>query len=198
MYIPLDTQHDPALDTTPIYPYDIAKAQALLKASGYTNQPITVLYANDEPYFAAMAPGIQQQLSQIGLNVSLRGVSENSLLTLAGPLTGHQINFDLWSMDYPDGYDVYTGAMSCGANIAGSYIGAKYCDSAADTLVTQAENLPLGAARDALLRKAQARILTAAAEIPLVFEKSIEIVNPRVKGFYYQPAFGWQFENYSL
>ena len=39
MYLPLDTQHDPALDSAPIYPYDTAKAQALLKASGYNNQP---------------------------------------------------------------------------------------------------------------------------------------------------------------
>ena len=40
--------------------------------------------------------------------------------------------------------------------------------------------------------------LQAAAQIPLVFLKSVEIVNPRVQGYYYQPAFGWQFENYAL
>lgn len=198
MYIPLDTQHDPRLDAQPVYPYNPQQAAALIKASGVGSTPITVLYASDETYYAAMAPGIQQQLQQAGLNVTLRSVSESTLVAQAGPLTGHQISFNLWSMDYPDGYDVYTGAMSCGANATGGLIGAHYCDTTADGLVGQSQGLSLGATRDALLRQAQLRILKAAAQIPLVFVKSTEIVAPRVKGFYYQPAFGWQFENYWL
>ena len=67
MYIPLDTQHDPALDQHPVYPYDPAKAAALVKASGYDGKPITVLYGTDSTYYAGMAPGIQQQLQQVGL-----------------------------------------------------------------------------------------------------------------------------------
>ena len=198
MYIPLDAQHDPTMDSQAVYPYDLAKAAALVKASGVGATPITVLYSTDQSYYAAMAPGIQQQLQQIGLNVTLKGVSESTRIALTQPLTGHQVSFDLWSMDYPDGADIYSGAMSCGANAAGGLIGAHYCDAAADVLVTRAQGLPLGAVRDALLRRAQRQILGAAAQIPLVFIKSVELVSPRVGGFYYQPAFGWQFENYRL
>jgi len=197
MYIPLDPQHDAALDSHPLFPYDPARAAALVKASGYT-RPFTVLYGTDESYYAAMAPGIQQQLQQIGLNVTLRGVSSTSLLALGQPLTGHQASFALWSMDYPDGYDIYTGAMACGANVAGGVIAAHYCDGGADALVNQAEGLSQGPARDLLLQQAQRRVLQSASHIPLVFVKSVEVVSPRVKGFYYQPSFGWQFENYAL
>ena len=198
MYIPLDTQHDPALDAHPVYPYDPSRASALVKASGYKNQPITLLYGNDQSYFAGMAPGLQQMLQQVGLNVTLRGVSYTRLLSLATTLTGHQIDTELWSMDYPDGYDIYTGAMDCLANIAGALIGAHYCDAAADSTFSKAQLHALGGARDALLRQAQVSILQAAAEVPLVYLRSAEIVNPRVQGYYYQPAFGWQFENYWL
>jgi ABC-type transport system substrate-binding protein len=198
MYIPLDAQHDPALDQKPIYTYDPNAASALIRASGSGSKPLTVLYGNDASYYAGMAPGIQQQLQQIGLNVTLRGVTTTELLSLGQPLTGHQISFALWSMDYPDGYDIYTGAMACGANAAGGVIAAHYCDAGADTLVTQSQSLPLGESRNALLRQAQTRILQSAAHIPLVFLKSVEIVSPRVKSYYYQPAFGWQFASYHL
>ncbi|HWE61572.1 MAG TPA: ABC transporter substrate-binding protein, partial [Chloroflexota bacterium] len=198
MYIPLDPQHDASLDQKPLFAYNPSAASALIHASGYGSKPFTVLFGSDESYYAAMAPGIQQQLQQIGLNVTLRGVTSTSLLSLGQPLTGHQASFALWSMDYPDGYDIYTGAMACGANAAGGVIAAHYCDTGADALVTQSQSLALGAARNTLLRQAQRRILQSAAHIPLVFVKSVEIVSPRVKHFYYQPAFGWQFESYSL
>lgn len=196
MYIPLDTQHDPQLDQRPIYPYDPTKAAALVKASGYNGKPIQVLFGTDSTYYAGMAPGIQQQLQQAGLNVTLRGLSTTSLLAVGQPLTGHQASFALWSMDYPDGYDIFTGAMTCNANAGGGVIAAHYCDPMADALLARAQQHDLGSARDALLRQAQTHILQSAAHIPLVFVKSVEVVSPRVKGFYYQAAFGWQFQNY--
>jgi len=88
--------------------------------------------------------------------------------------------------------------MACGANVAGGVIAAHYCDGGADALVNQAEGLSQGPARDLLLQQAQRRVLQSASHIPLVFVKSVEVVSPRVKGFYYQPSFGWQFENYAL
>jgi ABC-type transport system substrate-binding protein len=198
MYIPLDPQHDAKIDAQPPYTYDPQKAAALVKQSGYSNKPITLLFGTDASYYSKMAPGIQQQLQQIGLNVTLRGVSTTSLLALGAPLTGHQASFGLWSMDYPDGYDIYAGAMSCLANAAGGTIAGHYCDPAADTLYNRSSILPLGAARNTLLQQAQARVLQAAVHIPLVFLKSIEVVSPRVKNYYYMPTFGWQFENYAL
>lgn len=198
IYVPLDPQYDRSLVAHPIYPYDPAKAKALLAASGYKGQPITLDLYNNLPDWVAITPGLQQNLRQIGLNAPVRGVAHNSLLQIVAPLRGSQVSSALWGVDYFDAYDVYSSALSCGAQAVGQGQGAHHCDAAADALMNQAEMVPLGADRDALLRKAQVRILTAAAEIPLVFLKSVVMVSPRVGGFYYQPYFDWQFENYWL
>jgi len=198
IYVPLDPQYDPALDAHPILPFDPATAKALLKASGYHGQPITLDYYSNLPDTMATAPGLLQDLQQIGLNVTIRGVSHNSLLQIVTKLTGHQISTAFWSVDFFDGYDVYSGSLSCGANAVGQAQGSHYCDATADRLTQQAEALPLGQARNALLRQAQVRLLTAAAQIPLVYLRNVEIVSPKVGGFYYQPYFYWQFENYWL
>jgi ABC-type transport system substrate-binding protein len=198
IYVPLDPQYDPALDLHPIYPYDPQKAAALVRASGYHGQPISVLYPYDKAYDVSLAPGIQQDLHRIGLNVVLRGASWPATHAIRTRLTGHQINFAAWLIDFPDAYDTYASVMDCGANAAGGTAGAHYCDPTADHLVAEAQSLPLGAARDTLLRQAQMRILRSAAKVPLVFLKSVEMVSTRVGGFYYQPMLGWQFENYWL
>lgn len=199
LYDPLFPQYDPALARTGVYGYDPQKAAALVKAGGYHGQPITVLYANDFAPAVAMAPAFQQDLQRIGLHVDLRGVTFNTLATLAAPLTGHQISFGNWNIDFLDAFDTYSATMSCSGNIAGSTVsGAHYCDPRADDLVNRAQDLPLGPRRDALMRQAQLPILRSATKIPLVFLKSAEIVSPKVAGFYYAPIVGWQFENYWL
>ena len=197
IYVPLDPQYDPSLVTRPVYPYNPTKAAALVKSSGYHGQLITLDYYNNLQDMVALAPGLLQDFQQVGLNVAIRGVGHNSLLQIAGALNGTQISTAFWLVDYFDGYDVYSGALSCGANGVGGE-GAHYCNPAADSLSSQAEALPLGPARNALLRQAQIRILQAAAQIPLVYVKSTEMVSPKVGGFYYQPYFNWQFENYWL
>lgn len=196
MYIPLDAQHDPGLQQHPVYAYDPRKAAALVKASGYHGQPINILYMNDYAVAVSAAPGIQQDLQQIGLKVTLRGVSTTTLNSIIGSTSGHDINFGYWGVDYPDAYDVYAGVMACAPNAPGGLSGAHYCDAAADNLVNQAETLPLGADRNALLRQAQTRILRSASKVPLIFPKSIIMVSPTVKGFYFEPMFGWQCESY--
>lgn len=196
IFVPLDPQYDPSLDAHPVLPYNPARAKALLKAAGYHGQPIALDYYNNLPDMTAMAPGLLQDLQQIGVNATIRGVSHNSLLQIVSKLSGHQISTALWSVDFFDGYDVYSGSLSCGANADGQAQGAHYCDAAADSLANQAEALPLGEGRNTLLRQAQTRLLGAAAEIPLVYLRNVEMVSPKVGGFYYQPYFYWQFENY--
>jgi peptide/nickel transport system substrate-binding protein/oligopeptide transport system substrate-binding protein len=196
LYAPVYVQHDPALVTRPVYGYDMQKAAALVRASGYHGQPITVLYPNEASQEQSLALGVQQSLQQIGLNVSLRGTSYTSLNALQSSLTGHQLSLYVWSPDYPDAYDLYASEFTCSANAPGGVAAPHYCDPTADALVNRAEAMPLGAARDALIRQAQVRILQSAARIPLVFPTLIDMVSPRIGGFYYQPLFGWQFENY--
>jgi peptide/nickel transport system substrate-binding protein/oligopeptide transport system substrate-binding protein len=196
LYVPLMPQHDPALDRQPLYPFDRQKAQALVKASGYHNQAITMFYANDRAWQVAIAPGIAQDLGRIGLNVNLRGITLNAMLTQGGALKGHHIDLADWGFDFPDAYDIYSGEYTCAANAVGGLGSAHYCDATADQLATQAQGLPLGEKRNVLMRQAQRRILQAASRVPLIYLKNTEIVSPKIGGFYYHPIFAWQFENY--
>ena len=196
LYIPLDPQHDPQLDRHPVYPYDPQKAAALVKASGYHGQPITVLYGSNTQFQANAVVGVQQDLAQVGLNVTLRGVTDTTLSSLGSSLTGSQVTTDFWAADYPDGVDLYASVLACGPNADGGTAAAHYCDPVADGLVAEAGALGLGTARDALLRRAQVRQLQAAARVPLVFIKPIDLVSPRVGGFYYEAILGWQIANY--
>jgi ABC-type transport system substrate-binding protein len=198
LYVPVDPQHDPALDRHAMYAYDPQKAAALLKASGYHGQPISLLYETNYATHISMAPGIQQDLQQIGLKVTLRGMQGSSMLAIGSGLSGHEFTLNSIFIDYPDAYDVYTLELACGVNVAGGTSYAHYCDPVADALAAKAQALPLGPRRDALMRQAQLRHLESATRVPLVYFKSYAMVSPRVGGFYYQPIFGWQFENYWL
>ena len=125
------------------------RAAALVKASGYHGEPVSLLYPNDIANNVAIAPGIQQSLQQIGLNVTLRGATGNSVITMIDALTGHQLSIFDYGINIVDGYDIYGTVMACGVNGAGFFSGAHYCDPTADNFANKAEALPLGAERDA-------------------------------------------------
>jgi ABC-type transport system substrate-binding protein len=197
LYIPLLAQHNPRLDMRPIYFYDPQKAAALVKASSYRGQPITLLYPNNRAY-QVVVPGIQQDLQQIGLNLKVQGGTGLAEYDAATKPTGSQMALTSLSADYPDAYDIYSSSLSCAAAATGGFNFAHYCDLTADSIVQAAQGLPLGAKRTALLRQAQDRILASAAHIPLVFPKPTELVSPKIGGFYYQPLFGWRYEDYWL
>jgi ABC-type transport system substrate-binding protein len=197
LYVPLLPQHDPQLDAAPLYRYDPGRAAALVKASGYRGQPITLLYPSNRVYQAA-APGVQQDLQQIGLKVVLRGETDQAIVAGAVNPKGSQMVFLTWGIDYPDAYDLYFALQSCASAAAGGLNFARFCDPTADRLVNEAEGLPLGAARTARYRKVQRRLLRSAAHVPVLFLKSTDLVSPRVGGFYYHPIYGWQYEDYWL
>ena len=198
IYLRLDPEYDHALDQRPAYGYDPTSARALLKSSSYHGQPVTLIFANDIPVQASMAPGLQQELQAIGLNVTLRGLGHDSEVALRSKLTGAQMALSFWGIDFLDAWDVYNGDMACGDNGAGGTSGSHYCDATADSLVNQSQALPLGAARTALLQQAQRRILQAAAMVPVVYPDIIDQFSPKVGGFYYHAVYGWQYENYWL
>ncbi len=198
LYVPVYPQFAASLIHTPIYGHDLQRAAALVKASHYHGQAITLYYGSDYAAEASVALGIQQDLRQIGLDVTLRGTTLTSLNALNASMSGHPLELFLWGIDYTDAFDVYSAEFSCAANAPGGVSGPHYCNPAADALVDRGERLPLGPARDALFRQAQALILRSASRVPLVFMPGTVLVQPHVGGFYYQPSFGWQFENYWL
>ncbi|HZS87177.1 MAG TPA: ABC transporter substrate-binding protein [Chloroflexota bacterium] len=198
LYEPAFPQYDPTLANHAVYPYDPVKAAALVKASGYKGQELVYMDRSGVPYFQAIAPGIQQELQQIGLNVSVKTVSNTTYHVDRESLTNHEMDGFDWGIDYYDASDLYSYTLDCAQNGDGGFSGAHYCDRRADALAHKAQTLPLGATRNALLRQAQMIILQSATRIPLLYPKNIEIASPRIGGFYYQPTIGLQYEVYWL
>jgi ABC-type transport system substrate-binding protein len=193
LYMPQFPQYDPALATNAVYPYDPQKAAALVKASGYKGQSLVYIDRAGTAYFQNIAPGIQQQLQQIGLNVTVKTLAHTAYHVTRLQITGHEMDAFDWGINYYDGYDLYSYMLLCSANGNGGFSGAHYCDPTADTLANKAETLPLGAARTGLLRQAQLRILKSATRVPLLFTKRIGIVSPRIGGLPSHPIFNLVF-----
>ena len=195
-YVPLMPQHDPTLDQHPVFAFDQQKASALVKASGYKGQAIELDYATDRNWQSSIAPGIQQDLQAIGINLVLHGIAHNEEYTIGAKFTGHDLMLADWGFDFPDAFDIYSGTYTCTSNAEGGIGLAHYCNPNSDKLVTQSEGLLLGPARNALLRQAQVGILQSAAMVPLIFLKPSELASPKLGGFYFQPQFGMKYEDY--
>lgn len=63
---------------TEAYTYDLEGAQALAESSGLSGMTLTYIYNADRPNMDAVAVVIQQQLAQIGVNLSIEGMDSSS------------------------------------------------------------------------------------------------------------------------
>ncbi len=191
LYLPSYPQYDPTLATKAVYPYDVQKAIALVKQSGYKGQTLTYMDRSGVPYFQAIAPGLQQDLQQIGLNVKINTVGRLPYHVVREQLTGHSMDPFDWGISFSDALDTYELNMSCAQAGDGGFSGSHYCDPKVDTLAAKAMSLPVGPAQNALWQQAQLRVLQSATKIPLMYPFNTDIFNTgRVTGFVYVPTVG--------
>jgi peptide/nickel transport system substrate-binding protein len=93
------------------YPYNLAKAKALIKAAGATGANVTVWTSNNTSRNAPQAGQyLQEVLKSIGLNAKLKQINAAVYWTTVGnQATKAQIGFADWYQDYPhplDWFDV--------------------------------------------------------------------------------------------
>jgi peptide/nickel transport system substrate-binding protein len=138
--------HEPNL-----YPYDLAKAKALVAQAGATGAPVEIWTTNADPAPKA-AQYLAGQLQKIGLNVT--GVKQvddsvywDTLLTQKGD---PQIAFNHFDQDYPEGED-FIDTLLNGEHIVnvGNNDVSNTNDPVLNAMIDQTKLLPLGPARDA-------------------------------------------------
>jgi ABC-type transport system substrate-binding protein len=182
--------------TLPHYDYDPEKARALLRQAGYPNGLQTTLaYLADQPIFGRMAAGIQQNLKQAGIDVSLRPANFTAFDYEA--TTRHQISCGIWawSQDYPDPSDFLDVLFN------GRYITDTDCNDTTfynkpevNSILDQAASSLNEAERTRLFEKAEDIIMQDGPWVPLIHEVTPILYNPRVHGTQPHPVWLWRYE----
>jgi oligopeptide transport system substrate-binding protein len=183
-------------NSLPHYDYDPEKARALLREAGYPNGfKTTLAYLADQPIFVRTAAGIQQDLKQVGIEVTLRPANFTAFDYEA--TTRHQVPCGIWawSQDYPDPSDFVDMLFN------GRYITDTDCNNttfynnpAVNSILDQAASSLNEDERARLFRKAEDLIMQDAPWVPTIHEVTPILYNPRVHGTQPHPVWLWRYE----
>ncbi|HEX4088852.1 MAG TPA: ABC transporter substrate-binding protein [Trebonia sp.] len=179
-----------------VNPLNVAKAKSLLKQAGYPNGFTTTLYSWNTQPWTNLDPAIQQQLAAIGITVNVRPIQESTFFTLAGTPGKAPMTLTFWVADYPDASDFFQALVSCGSDIAGGQNYAFYCNNKVDSAVNAGLADPANAAADYV--QADKAMLADNPVIPLYFGTTTSVSGANVGGFFANPIWDWEMDNYWL
>ncbi|MGA2279351.1 MAG: ABC transporter substrate-binding protein [Verrucomicrobiota bacterium] len=180
----------------PRYDFNPEKARALLREAGFPSGFKTELwYSGDQPIFARLAEGVQQDLRQAGIQAELRPA--NFTAFDAKVTTRHQVPCGIWGwfQDYPDPSDFLDVLLN------GERITENECNNTAfynnpevnRCLDAAAKHLDPGE-RTRLFRQAENLIMQDAPWAPLIHEQIPVLYHPRVHGTGPHPVWLWRYE----
>lgn len=173
------------------YPYNPAKARALLKQAGYPHGFSTTLlaYTNPrgyDPNPQGLALAVQQELGAIGVKVSIRNVDFTSFLNTIRSGKYKGMFLDGWSGDNGDPddflYEMFASAMIPVGNTN------HLRDPQLDSLLNRARHQQSQAARTRLYIQAQKRLNADAPWILGDYVMQVRLAAPNVHGFQLNPA----------
>ncbi len=178
-----------------IYPAngDLAKAKALIKASGIKLPVSTTLRTrSDAPGFLQMAQAVQSELKAIGFNVSIKSapdsVNGGVISTRASKVP---MGINNWTQDYPDGDDFFLPLLD-GQKITptnnNNY--ASFNNASVDRQINK--NVPLlGSARDQAWASLDVSTMRNFAPwAPLNNPTWVDVISSHVIGYVYTPVYG--------
>jgi peptide/nickel transport system substrate-binding protein len=175
---------------------DVAKAKALVKASGTAGQKVTVVSSDDEVN-KAMAVYLQSVLNQIGYKASVKPISANIAFTYPQNTKNKvQINVQQWYQDYPAASDFLYVLFGCESFHPGSDSSinmAGFCNKKINAQMHVALNRAVsdepGANR--LWTKIDRMVTDQAPMATLFNPKHIDFVSKRVGNFTFSKEFYW-------
>ena len=170
---------------------DLARARQLVAASGTRASQVTVGEISDSDYPPPdVARVAARALSQIGYHVRLRITSRAAYLRLpAAERDSPQVVMSAWYADFPSPATFFEAVVSCHGPISARRI----CDPALDRAMVLARGAdatdPEGSAArwSAVDRRAVDQALT----VPIANPRSVEVTSPRLRGYQYNPLWGF-------
>ncbi len=175
---------------------DLAKAKALVKASGTAGQKVAVVSSDDEVN-KAMGVYLQSVLNQIGYKATVKPISANISFTYPQNTKNKvQINVQQWYQDYPTASDFLYVLFGCESFHPGSDSSinmAGFCDKQINArmhaALTRAVTDVPGANR---MWEQIDRLVTDKAPMATLFNpKHIDVVSKRVGNFTFSKQFYW-------
>ena len=182
--------HDAACDP---YPYDVAKAQALMAEAGNTGFS-TQLYTDTSAAGPAAGESIRADLAEIGIDVEVVSLDFPALMGTITTPHGAPMSLVGWGQDFPDPSDFVDPMFTCATAVEGSVNVAWYCDPAVDEAAAAARQVTDLDAAIPLYQDIQDTIMEAAPVVPLQFPTQDGLISERVTGFEaYHPVWLWDF-----
>src|SRR5436305_7705561 len=175
---------------------DLAKAKALVKASGTAGQKVTVV-SSDDAVNKGVAVYLQSVLNQLGYKAKDKPISANISFTYPQNKKNKvQINVQQWYQDYPAASDfLYTlsGCKSFHPGSDSSINMAGFCDKKINAKMHQALKLSVTNEQRANAMWSQIdRMVTDKAPMVTLFNpKHVDFVSKRVGNFTLSKEFYW-------
>jgi peptide/nickel transport system substrate-binding protein len=166
------------------YPYNLAKAKALVASSGTKGMAVTVWSHTTDPTPKA-AQYMASVLGELGYKASVKTLDESVYWdTIATQKGDPQIAFQDWNQDFPEGQD-FIDTLLNGKNITnvGNNNQSNTNVPAFNKLIDAAKQMPLGPARNAKWAAIDSLAMkTNAPWVPFMNRQIPKFVSPRVHG----------------
>jgi ABC-type transport system substrate-binding protein len=157
------------------YPYDAAKAAALVKQTG----PVTLeLVYPMEQQRDLTAESVKAAYASIGITIRLKGLDFNSYSARVFGKKPPQLFFGGWFADYPSMDNFLSPLFVSGKN---GYP-MSYSNPEVDALLTKARATPTEEARLGLYAEAEQKIMADVPAVPLYAFADYRLLNSRVAG----------------
>ena len=176
-------------DSTKDYPYDPAKAKAMLEAAGVKDLKSDLWYMPVQrpynPNAKRMAEMMQADLAKVGISVELKTYEwgEYRKRLAAGE---HQMGLYGWTGDNGDP-DNFFFLLGCPDGKPAAANSAKWCDKDYDAALVDARNLADNAKRTEIYKKLQAIFKDAAPWVTIAHSTVFEPIRKEVVGYKVSP-----------
>ncbi len=170
------------------YPYDPAKAKALLAEAGYSDGFETELYCMNVDPNPRIAQSIQQDLAEIGIKAEIKNQSQATVIAAGGEPDQAPMIWSggmAWIADFPDPSNFYGPILGCGGAAKGGWNWSWYCSEDLDQKAVKADSMTDPAQKDERLdlwRSIFIDIMGEAAWAPIFNEQRFTMHSKKVGG----------------
>lgn len=173
------------------YPFDLARAKALMAEAGVTSFS-TQLFTDTTELSTSLSEAIIQDLAEIGITAELVAQDFDVLLgTISTPHAAPLVYIG-WFQDFPDASDFYDPILSCATAVEGGANASWYCNEANDQLAAEARREPDETKRNEMYRQLQNQVMADVPWVPTTSPDFVYLQSKRVQGSSWHPV--WWFD----